>query len=87
MLFLGLVASLACFIIWNLVIDKLGNVTSTNYAYLNRPGPKLASSHGTALPGVCRRAMLQGGPEKRNRRHKKSDRGVRSGNSCEDYWI
>ena len=35
MLFLGLVASLACFIIWNLVIDKLGNVTSTNYVYLN----------------------------------------------------
>ena len=38
LLFLGLVASLACFIIWNLVIDKLGNVTSTNYVYLNRPG-------------------------------------------------
>lgn len=35
LLFLGLVASLACFIIWNLVIDKLGNVTSTNYVYLN----------------------------------------------------
>ena len=25
------VASLACFIAWNLVIDKLGNVSSTNY--------------------------------------------------------
>ena len=35
LLFLGLVASLACFIAWNLVIDKLGNVTSTNYVYLN----------------------------------------------------
>ena len=35
LLFLGLVASLACFIIWNLVMDKLGNVTSTNYVYLN----------------------------------------------------
>lgn len=35
LLFLGLVASLACFLIWNLVIDKLGNVTSTNYVYLN----------------------------------------------------
>ena len=35
LLFLGLVASLLCFLIWNLVIDKLGNVTSTNYVYLN----------------------------------------------------
>ena len=35
LLFLGLVASLLCFIIWNLVMDKLGNVTSTNYVYLN----------------------------------------------------
>lgn len=35
LLFLGLVASLVCFIAWNLVIDKLGNVTSTNYVYLN----------------------------------------------------
>lgn len=35
LLFLGLVASMLCFLIWNLVIDKLGNVTSTNYVYLN----------------------------------------------------
>ena len=35
LLFLGIVASLVCFIAWNLVIDKLGNVTSTNYVYLN----------------------------------------------------
>lgn len=35
LLFLGLIASLACFIIWNLVMSKLGNVTSTNYVYLN----------------------------------------------------
>ncbi len=35
LLFLGLVASLACFILWNLVMVKLGNVTSTNYVYLN----------------------------------------------------
>ena len=35
LLFLGLVASLVCFLIWNLVIDRLGNVTSTNYVYLN----------------------------------------------------
>ena len=35
LLFLGLAASLAGFLIWNLVMDKLGNVTSTNYVYLN----------------------------------------------------
>ena len=35
LLFLGLVASLACFVAWNLVMAKLGNVTSTNYVYLN----------------------------------------------------
>ena len=35
LLFLGLIASLACFIVWNLVMSKLGNVTSTNYVYLN----------------------------------------------------
>lgn len=26
---------LVCFLVWNLVIDKLGNITSTNYVYLN----------------------------------------------------
>lgn len=35
LLFLGLIASLACFLAWNVVIDKVGNVTSTNYVYLN----------------------------------------------------
>lgn len=35
LLFLGLVASLACFIIWNKVIVSLGNVSATNYVYLN----------------------------------------------------
>ncbi|MBQ9477412.1 MAG: DMT family transporter [Bacteroidales bacterium] len=35
LLFLGLVASLLCFILWNLAMDKLGNVSSTNYVYLN----------------------------------------------------
>ena len=35
LLFLGFIASLVCFLAWNLVIDKLGNVTSTNYVYLN----------------------------------------------------
>ena len=35
LLFLGLVASLLCFLMWNVVIDRLGNITSTNYVYLN----------------------------------------------------
>lgn len=35
LLFLGLVASLACFVVWNRVMAGLGNVTSTNYVYLN----------------------------------------------------
>lgn len=35
LLFLGLIASLVCFIAWNAVMDRLGNVTSTNYVYLN----------------------------------------------------
>ena len=35
LLFLGLIASLACFIVWNIVMSKIGNVTSTNYVYLN----------------------------------------------------
>lgn len=35
LLFLGVMASLLCFVIWNKVMAKLGNVTSTNYVYLN----------------------------------------------------
>ncbi len=35
LLFLGLIASLACFIGWNAAMSRLGNVTSTNYVYLN----------------------------------------------------
>ena len=35
LLFLGLVASLGCFVVWNKVMSRLGNVTSTNYVYLN----------------------------------------------------
>ena len=35
LLFLGLIASLACFVAWNVVMSRLGNVTATNYVYLN----------------------------------------------------
>ncbi len=34
LLFLGLVASFACFVLWNMAIGKLGAVTISNYAYL-----------------------------------------------------
>lgn len=35
LLFLSLFASLACFVAWNKVMSKIGNVTATNYVYLN----------------------------------------------------
>ena len=35
LLFLALLASLACFVAWNQVMSKLGNITSVNYVYLN----------------------------------------------------
>ncbi len=35
LLFLGLCASLACFVAWNLVTARLGNITAVNYVYLN----------------------------------------------------
>ena len=35
LLFLGVMASLVCFVVWNRVMSVLGNVTSTNYVYLN----------------------------------------------------
>lgn len=34
-LFLGVVASMLCFLIWNWVISKLGAVVATNWVYLN----------------------------------------------------
>lgn len=35
LLFLSLMASLLCFVLWNKVMAHLGNITSTNYVYLN----------------------------------------------------
>ncbi len=35
LLFLGVIASLLCFLAWNWVIKRLGSVTATNYVYLN----------------------------------------------------
>lgn len=35
LLFLGLVASLLCYAVWNVVVGRLGSVISANYIYLN----------------------------------------------------
>lgn len=35
LLFLSVAASLACFLLWNKTMAKIGNVTATNYVYLN----------------------------------------------------
>lgn len=35
LLFLSVLASLVCFVVWNKVMANIGNVTSTNYVYLN----------------------------------------------------
>lgn len=65
LLFLGLVASLVCFILWNLVMEKLGNVTSTNYVYLNPvftllTATALLDERMTLLAGIGCAAILAG---------------------------
>ena len=65
LLFLGVVASLLCFIFWNLVMDKLGNVTSTNYVYLNPiftllTAMALLGERMTPLAGLGCAAILAG---------------------------
>lgn len=35
LLFLSVAASLCCFVLWNKVLSRIGNVTATNYVYLN----------------------------------------------------
>ena len=65
LLFLGLVASLLCFILWNLAMDKLGNVTTTNYVYLNPvftllSAMALLGERMTLLAGIGCAAILAG---------------------------
>ena len=65
LLFLGLVTSLICFILWNLVMDKLGNVSSTNYVYLNPVFTLLTAmaflgERMTLLAGIGCAAILAG---------------------------
>lgn len=35
LLFLGILASLVCFVLWNMVLKQLGTVRASNYIYLN----------------------------------------------------
>ena len=35
LLFLGVLASLVCFAVWNVVLKRLGTVRASNYIYLN----------------------------------------------------
>jgi drug/metabolite transporter (DMT)-like permease len=43
LLFLGLIASLICYFIWNIAVKKIGVVKTTNYIYLI-PGVTLITS-------------------------------------------
>ncbi len=44
LLFLGLVASLLCYILWNNVVRKLGGVRANNYIYVSPPVTLIASA-------------------------------------------
>ena len=35
LLFLGVLASLVCFVVWNIILKQLGTVRASNYIYLN----------------------------------------------------
>lgn len=44
LLFLSLIASLACYLVWNIVVRQLGVVSATNYIYLNPVSTLITSS-------------------------------------------
>lgn len=35
LLFLGVLASLICFVVWNVILKQLGTIRASNYIYLN----------------------------------------------------
>jgi len=60
LLFLGLIASLLCYFLWNVVVKQLGAIRSANYIYLNPVAALIASSiiineriTGIALAGTA----------------------------------
>lgn len=65
LLFLGLVASLACYFVWSKVVEKLGAVASANYIYLNPLSTCIFSAlflgeHLTLTMGVGGLAIIAG---------------------------
>ena len=44
LLFLGVVASFACFALWSFVIKKIGAISASNYIYLNPVSTVVASA-------------------------------------------
>lgn len=44
LVFLGLIAALICFVLWNIVIRELGALTSVNYIYLSPVSTMIASA-------------------------------------------
>jgi len=44
LLFLGLVASFACFVLWNITVKRLGPIATSNYIYLNPVTTMIASA-------------------------------------------
>ena len=45
LLFLGVLASLVCFVVWNIILKRLGTIQASNYIYLN----PLATMMGSAF--------------------------------------
>ncbi|MDL2243600.1 DMT family transporter [Bacteroidales bacterium OttesenSCG-928-J19] len=44
LLFLGILASLLCYFLWNIIVDRLGAVQATNYVYINPVVTLIASA-------------------------------------------
>lgn len=44
LLFLGVIASLVCFVVWNMVLKRLGTIRASNYIYLNPLATMLGSA-------------------------------------------
>lgn len=65
LLFLSTIASLFCFVLWNRILIAIGNVTATNYVYLNPVftliGAMLFLSESMTLSSGTGSAMILGG--------------------------
>lgn len=65
LLFLSTIASLFCFVLWNRILTAIGNVTATNYVYLNPVftliGAILFLSESMTLISGIGSAMILGG--------------------------